>query len=72
MKTTANYPDCQHEKPHNYNFNCVSCCARLIMSARPSRMHQQRMFTAIEGFKGAPKKQEILNCLAKKSSIPIA
>lgn len=57
---------CAHASPCTYDFKCVVCCARLVSSARSSRKHQEIMFAAIEQFKGAISRQEILDVLKGK------
>jgi predicted RNA-binding Zn-ribbon protein involved in translation (DUF1610 family) len=36
----------------NYDFNCPRCCARLIVSARPSRLLQEGHIAALRTFHG--------------------
>jgi len=37
-----------------YDRNCITCCARLVESARPSRIHQNAMLAFIERGKHSP------------------
>ncbi len=48
-----------------YRLGCLQCCARLVASARPSRTQQEAMFAAIERFRGAPTRTEVLSELNK-------
>ena len=57
---------CAHASPCTYDFKCVVCCARLVASGRPSRKYQEIMFAAIERFRDAVPRQEILNVLNAK------
>lgn len=62
--------NCEQAKIKNhglFDFACIDCCARLVASARPSRVHQESMFCAIERFKGAPSREEVLDCIKKNS-----
>lgn len=62
-------PHCQKAASKQYggvgSMLCVGCCARLVLSARPSRRHQEAMFAAIARFSGSPSREEILACLAR-------
>ena len=39
---------------------CLACCARLVISARPSKRFQEAMLAAIAMQKGAPTRAQIL------------
>ena len=51
-------------KTYTYTLSCLSCCARLVASARPSKTHQEIMLAYVENYrryaKNAPTRQEIL------------
>ena len=55
-----------------YQFTCLSCCARLVLSAHPDKRQASAMLGAIARFKGAPGRAEILasvaQCLTKPQS----
>lgn len=41
----------RHDCTHNvYHLNCIKCCARLVISARPSRRHQEAMLAHCERY----------------------
>ena len=42
------------------NFSCAGCCARLVMTARPSRQHQEAMLEACQWLPTAPAREAIL------------
>ena len=50
-----------------YISNCVGCCARLVISARPSKTHQDSMFAAIDRMNGSPARQEIIDFIKGKN-----
>lgn len=54
--------ECENSAKHKgtYNAHCVQCCAREVISARPSKMHQENMIDALIRFKGAPTRAAIL------------
>ena len=39
---------------------CLACCARLVISARPNKRFQEAMLAAIAMQKGAPERAQIL------------
>ena len=39
---------------------CLACCARLVISARPNKRFQEAMLAAIAMQKGAPTRAQIL------------
>jgi hypothetical protein len=40
-----------HRCSHSvYHLHCIKCCARLVMSARPSRKHQESMLAHCERY----------------------
>jgi hypothetical protein len=45
-----------------YQIACLACCARLVASARPARALQEAQLAAIARFRGAPKREDILQC----------
>lgn len=48
-----------------YDLTCLACCARLVLSARPSRLQQEVMLAAIERQRDAPKRAAILAVVEK-------
>ena len=62
-------PACEaaRTKPHSgaYHFGCLHCCARLVISAHPSKRQASVMLAAIERFRGAPGRAEILECVRR-------
>lgn len=40
--------------------SCLTCCARLVLSARPEKRFQEAMLAAIAMQKGAPNRAQIL------------
>lgn len=53
--------------PHcgSYHLDCVSCCARLVFSARLCEKQQRIMFNTIARFPRAPTREEIIECIKK-------
>ena len=55
-----------------YHFGCLHCCARLVISAHPSKRQASAMLAAIGRFREAPGRDAILECvrqcLAKRPS----
>jgi hypothetical protein len=47
-----------------YNFRCVHCCARLVLSAHPNKKQASVMLAAIARFRDAPGRDEVLACVA--------
>ena len=47
---------------------CLACCARLVISARPNKRFQEAMLAAIAMQKGAPTRAQILEYIKGKSS----
>lgn len=45
-----------------YQLRNLCCCARLVISARPSKPHQERMLAVIAGHKRHPR-HEVLNAV---------
>ena len=43
-----------------YQMTCVKCCARLVLSAHPSKPHAAGMLAAIARHKDAPARVDIL------------
>jgi hypothetical protein len=43
-----------------YALDCLQCAAHLVLSARPSRLHQEAMFAAIARSRIAPKRDAII------------
>ena len=65
--TTAHCPACElsERQPLSgvYQFTCVSCCARLVMSAHPDKRQANAMLAAIARYKHAPGRDTILECV---------
>ena len=63
---TCNYCEQAEKENHGlYRMQCLSCCVRLVVSARPSRAHQEAMLAAIARYLDAPSKNEIINGVKK-------
>ena len=43
-----------------YALVCLHCAAALVLSARPSRLHQEAMFAAIARVRNAPTRNAII------------
>lgn len=60
-------PHCQsyEQRPHygGYQLRCLECCARLVLSAHPSKLHAMAMLAAIARFRDSPGREEILACV---------
>lgn len=52
-------------RPHSgaYNFACVQCCARLVLSTHPNKQQAGVMLAAIARFDGAPSRKSVLLCV---------
>lgn len=46
-----------------YDLECVMCCARLVVSARPHKRAQESMLETIRRVKGSPSRQAIMDCI---------
>jgi len=46
-----------------YALGCVACSARLVLSARPSRLHQESMFASIARTRNAPSRDAVIAAL---------
>ena len=53
-----------------YQLQCLDCCARLVMSAHPDRRAAGMLMAAIERYKGAPAKADVVE--AVRSAIIVA
>lgn len=60
-------------RPHSgaYDFGCLECCARLVLTTRPSIEQRTAMLAAISRFPGAPSRTEILACAKQKLEKPL-
>lgn len=47
----------------SYLMSCVQCCARLVLSGRPLRSHQEGMLAVIQRRSGRPIKADVLQAL---------
>ncbi len=65
-------PDCTTSSTNPthgvYNLECVMCCSRLVVSLRPSKLHQESMLEVIRRVKGSPSRQAILDCISQNFS----
>jgi hypothetical protein len=46
-----------------FDLRCLECCARLVISAHPDKRQAGAMLAAIARFKGAPGREQILECV---------
>lgn len=46
-----------------YQFTCVQCCARLVLTAHPNKRQASALLAAILRFNQAPGRAEILECV---------
>lgn len=53
-----------------YRFQCVECCARLVLSAHPSKQQAAAMLAAIERFPESPMRSDILARVRQKLEKP--
>lgn len=60
----------QRPNSGEYSLKCVECCARLVLSARPSKRLAEKMLAAIARQPGAPGRDEVLACVAQKLTKP--
>lgn len=44
---------------------CLQCCARLVLSAHPSKQQAHAMLAAIARYESAPSRQDVLSCVAQ-------
>ena len=47
-----------------YHLGCLECCARLVMSARPSKQRAGAMLAAIARHRDAPEREKITERVA--------
>jgi len=63
---------------HQYHLSCLECCSRLVLSARPSRPHQEAMLHHIESHRvrsgGGYTRSEIVAHISvlKKSDVQLS
>ena len=43
-----------------YHLDCLDCCARLVVSARPSRRQQEAMLQLIESGRDRPTREAVV------------
>ena len=48
-----------------YQFQCITCCTRLVLSAHPDKRQAAAMLAAIERFPGAPGRAQVLESVAR-------
>ena len=48
-----------------YSVSCVDCCTRSVVSARPSKAHQNAMLSALVRFPMSPTKANIISQINK-------
>lgn len=53
-----------------YDFGCLACCARLVLSASPDRKLARAQMAAISRFKGSPKLADVLQCVRQMTAKP--
>ncbi len=46
-----------------YDLMCLDCCARLVLSARPSKAQAAAMLGAIERMPGSPTRAEVIEAV---------
>lgn len=46
-----------------YDLKCLDCCARLVLSARPSKAQAGAMLAVIERMPGSPARAEVLGAV---------
>jgi hypothetical protein len=46
-----------------YDLMCLDCCARLVLSARPSKAIAGAMLAAIERMPGSPARDEVVEAV---------
>ena len=59
--------NCEH-KPI-YTKGCLACATRLVVSARPSRQHQEAMLAYIEEYWGMDR-DEVIEAIQRQKKIP--
>lgn len=47
-----------------YHLGCLECCARLVMTTRPSKPRAGTMLAAIARYRGAPEREKITERVA--------
>lgn len=59
-------------RPHwgGYDFACLECCARLVLTTRPCKDKRSVMLDAIGRFQRAPSRRDILACAKLKLGKP--
>jgi hypothetical protein len=60
MTCTACQAHAQNPLSGQYHFGCLSCCTRLVLSARPNKQAAAGMLAAIERFPQNPGRERIL------------
>lgn len=55
------------ERPRSgaYNFRCLDCCARLVLSAYPDKRRAGAMLEAIQRCPGNPGRERVLACVSQ-------
>ena len=65
----VNCPACQKHQTNplcgQYQFKCLECCTRLVLSAYPDKRQAAAMLAAIERFPGAPGRAQVLESVAR-------
>lgn len=49
-----------------YHLDCLECCARLVLSAYPSKPHASAMLAAIERFPSSPSRERVLKRVSER------
>lgn len=57
--------ECAAKYPHYgaYDCECLQCCARFVMAARPWLAKQEQALEFISRHKGAPSRERVLECI---------
>ncbi len=67
-------PACEQaaKNPHcgSYRMQCLECCARLVLSAHPSKPQAASLLAAIERFPQNPGREQVLACVAQRLGKP--
>lgn len=60
-------PHCESSKQQRfyggYQVRCLPCCARLVLSTHPNKVHAMAMLAVIARYRDSPGREEILACV---------
>jgi len=62
----------QGRKVGRYSFQCVGCCARLVLSARPDKRLAAGHLAALSLFEGAPSRAHVLRRAGRLAAVNLA